>query len=166
MPLTLKALAPRLLYTYAIPLEAGAKGFVLAISRRWKEPEYAYRKWSRENKWVHFITKKKYDKKKGAHTVKDITYSSVTKFGLGRVIFIKVEEDIEVANMVAQGDMVDYSAVDRGLRRIARRAKKWGRSLHMPRIGCGLGGGKWEEIEPLIIKHCEGLEVFVYDLPE
>ena len=25
-----------------------------------------------------------------------------------------------------------------------------GASVHMPRIGCGLAGGKWERIEPLI----------------
>jgi len=36
----------------------------------------------------------------------------------------------------------------------------------MPRIGCGLAGGKWEQIEPLIERHlaAAGAEVVVYDL--
>lgn len=35
----------------------------------------------------------------------------------------------------------------------------------MPRIGCGLAGGKWEKIEPLINKNLieKGIDVFVYD---
>ena len=35
----------------------------------------------------------------------------------------------------------------------------------MPRIGCGLAGGKWEEIEPIIIRQlCEkDIAVYVYD---
>ncbi|MFH2141814.1 MAG: hypothetical protein ABIJ97_05295 [Bacteroidota bacterium] len=39
-------------------------------------------------------------------------------------------------------------------------------SVHMPRIGCGLAGGKWAKIEPLIIKLLSGfdIQVFVYDL--
>jgi hypothetical protein len=36
----------------------------------------------------------------------------------------------------------------------------------MPRIGCGLAGGKWEEIEPIIKNTlCEkGVAVTIYDL--
>ena len=35
----------------------------------------------------------------------------------------------------------------------------------MPRIGCGLAGGKWERIEPIITQNLsrKGLEVYVYD---
>ena len=38
-------------------------------------------------------------------------------------------------------------------------------SVHMPRIGCGLAGGKWEEIEPIITDELtsQGIEVSVYD---
>ena len=54
---------------------------------------------------------------------------------------------------------------------VARMAKSEGEpgslSVHMPRIGCGLAGGTWERIEPLIVKVlCErGIPVTVYDLP-
>jgi hypothetical protein len=36
----------------------------------------------------------------------------------------------------------------------------------MPRIGCGLAGGKWETIEPILIKKLieKGIKVTVYDL--
>ena len=36
-------------------------------------------------------------------------------------------------------------------------------SVHMPRIGCGLGGGKWEEVEPIIRTLLKYSNVFVYD---
>ena len=38
-------------------------------------------------------------------------------------------------------------------------------SVHMPRIGCGLAGGKWEMIEPIILQRLSNndVEVVVYD---
>jgi hypothetical protein len=50
------------------------KGFVLAINRRWAEPEAAYRSWARSGQ----------------------------EFGLGMVQLVTVEEQLRVANMVAQ----------------------------------------------------------------
>jgi hypothetical protein len=43
-----------------------------------------------------------------------------------------------------------------------------GTLIHMPRIGCGLAGGKWDQIEPLLEEHLAraGFDVRVYDLPE
>jgi hypothetical protein len=37
----------------------------------------------------------------------------------------------------------------------------------MPRIGCGLAGGNWDQIEPLLEEHLAlaGFDVPVYDLP-
>ena len=34
----------------------------------------------------------------------------------------------------------------------------------MPRIGCGLAGGKWAVVEPIIQRALEDIPVFVYDL--
>jgi hypothetical protein len=36
----------------------------------------------------------------------------------------------------------------------------------MPRIGCGLAGGTWEEVEPVVERTCGDLEVHVYDLAQ
>lgn len=35
----------------------------------------------------------------------------------------------------------------------------------MPRIGCGLAGGTWDEVEPIIAEVLVGADVHVYDLP-
>lgn len=40
-----------------------------------------------------------------------------------------------------------------------------GASIHMPRIGCGLTGGKWENIEPIILETLSknNINIYVYD---
>jgi len=126
--------------------DAGAwgAGFVVALSRRWPEAERAYRAWYSGFDWTYF--------------------------GLGEVQFVEVENEITVANMVAQngvrggGRLVDYYALQDCLYTVSQRAKEHAASIHMPRIGCGLGGGKWEEVERLIKIELAGLSVYVYDL--
>ncbi|MEU5820275.1 hypothetical protein [Streptomyces sp. NPDC047803] len=56
-------------------------------------------------------------------------------------------------------------AIDAGLATVAYHALELGASLHMPRIGCGLAGGTWSRIEPLIESRLtgRGLSVSVYD---
>jgi O-acetyl-ADP-ribose deacetylase (regulator of RNase III) len=125
------------------------KGFVLAISRRWKEPEQQYRAWYAER--------------------------TANDFGLGAVQFVQVEPYIWVANMVAQrglkrgskGPPIRYEAVAECLKKVAVKAAELGASVHMPRIGCGLGGSSWDRIEPIVAAHLseQGVEVYVYDLP-
>ncbi|GGW99931.1 macro domain-containing protein [Streptomyces chartreusis] len=123
------------------------KGFVLAISRRWPEPEKSYRAWHRER--------------------------ASNDFGLGAVRFVQVEPYVWVANMVGQrgirtgskGVPVRYEAIDAALERLAEKAADLGASVHMPRIGCGLAGGKWSRVEPLITDRLvrRGIAVTVYD---
>jgi O-acetyl-ADP-ribose deacetylase (regulator of RNase III) len=123
------------------------KGFVLAISRRWKEPEEEYRKWHATGK-------------EGG-------------FALGAVQFIQVEPYIWVANMIGQrgirrgssGPPIRYEALAVGLLQVASKAQELDASVHMPRIGCGLAGGNWAEVEPLIEQHLvgAGIHVTVYD---
>ncbi|MEQ9497433.1 MAG: macro domain-containing protein [Deltaproteobacteria bacterium] len=123
------------------------KGFVLAISKRWPEPEADFRAWHRER--------------------------ASNDFGLGAVRFVQVEKYVFVANMVGQrgikkgsnGPPIRYEAVEQCLAKVAPFAKEQGASIHMPRIGCGLAGGKWERIEPIIQAElcAQDLEVYVYD---
>ncbi|MEU3336870.1 macro domain-containing protein [Streptomyces sp. NPDC006668] len=123
------------------------KGFVLAVSRRWPEPEAAYRAWHRGR--------------------------AGNDFGLGAVQFVQVEPYVWVANMIGQrgirtgskGVPVRYEAIDTALAGLADKALELGASVHMPRIGCGLAGGKWSRIEPLIIERLtkRGIKVTVYD---
>ncbi|MFJ6014765.1 macro domain-containing protein [Streptomyces sp. NPDC092952] len=123
------------------------KGFVLAVSRRWPEPEAAYRRWHRER--------------------------AENDFALGATQFVQVRPDIWVANMVGQRGMrrgsngvpVRYEAIGTALDAVAGKAQELGASVHMPRIGCGLAGGKWSLIEPLIEERLtgRGIAVTVYD---
>jgi O-acetyl-ADP-ribose deacetylase (regulator of RNase III) len=89
------------------------------------------------------------------------------------VQFVQVEPYIWVANMVAQrgtktgsaGPPIRYEALAACLRRIGERAAELKASVHMPRIGCGLAGGDWSRVEP-IIAEClvgRGIPVSIYD---
>lgn len=123
------------------------KGFVLAVSRRWPEPEAAYRRWHRER--------------------------NRNDFGLGAVQFVRVGEHVWVANMIGQrgtrtgskGVPVRYPAIGTALGLLGDRARELGASVHMPRIGCGLAGGTWSRVEPLITANLveRGVAVTVYD---
>jgi O-acetyl-ADP-ribose deacetylase (regulator of RNase III) len=60
---------------------------------------------------------------------------------------------------------VRYEAINLGMEKVAKKASELNASVHMPRIGCGLAGGKWEHIEPILQKNLskENIEVVVYD---
>lgn len=122
------------------------KGFVMAISKRWKKPETQYREW----------------------------FKSKKEFELGKVQLVQVEEDLWVANLIGQHKInkdengeapIRYNAIEEGLKTVSEFAKTNNASVHMPRIGCGLAGGKWEMIEPIILKTLsnKNVEVVVYD---
>ena len=117
-------------------------GFVLALSKRWKAPEEEY----------HEIP------------INDLV--------LGNVQLIQVEPDIYVANMIAQHGIrsysntippIRYNALAQALSEVNTIAEKLGATLHMPRIGCGLAGGKWENVEAVLQKIVT-VDVTVYDL--
>lgn len=118
------------------------RGFVLAITKRFgKSPESAYKTWFYEQ-----------------------------SFSLGKIQIVKVSSNIHVINMVAQKGIIsrdnpkplDLISLDYCLKEVYKIAKTENVTVHMPRIGCGLAGGKWEEVEPLIRKHIS-VETYVYD---
>ena len=123
------------------------KGFVLAVSKRWKTPEKEYREWHRNR--------------------------AKNDFKLGAIQVIKVDQYTYVGNMIAQqgiktgsnGVPIRYEAVKECLSKIVAEAKDLNASVHMPRIGCGLAGGKWEKIEPIINKTllANDIATYVYD---
>ena len=126
---------------------AGGKGFVMAISKRWKEPAKQYKQWYKEGK----------------------------DFALGAVQFVAVEENVWVANIIGQHKIykdengnppIRYEAVKEGLQQVAGFAQKINAKVQMPRIGCGLAGGSWDEIEAIIEDTLlqKGIEVFVCDI--
>lgn len=129
-----QAKGPKIIAHICNDLGGWGKGFVLALSRRWPEPERGYRRWHRER--------------------------AGNDFALGAVQLIRVRADIWVANMVAQrgmrtgsgGPPIRYEALERCLDSVAEHALTHKASVHMPRIGCGLAGGKWERVEPIVNK--------------
>lgn len=123
------------------------RGFVTAISARWPEPEAAYRRWH-------------HDPAIGLH--------------LGTIGVVTVADGLAVANMIAQhaytrpgAPAIRYDALETCLTKLAQVATTRGASVHMPRIGCGLAGGTWDRVEPLITRTLAdtGVAVVVYDLP-
>jgi O-acetyl-ADP-ribose deacetylase (regulator of RNase III) len=124
-----------------------AKGFVLAVRKRWKEPEKLYR----EQK----------------------------NYTLGKIELIRVEKDICVVNMIAQHDIkptlvpsgkgfttvppIRYDALKECLKTINDIAVRTGSTIHAPRFGSDLAGGKWSEIEK-IINEVVTVDVTIYDL--
>lgn len=127
---------------------AWGAGFVLAVSRRWPEPEARYRDWARGRE--------------------------AAPFALGEVQFVRVEPGLAVANLIGQHGLrqrgsvrpVRIDAIARGLGTVARLAVETTSSVHMPRIGCGLAGGTWAEIGPIVERELDsrGIDVTVYDL--
>jgi O-acetyl-ADP-ribose deacetylase (regulator of RNase III) len=128
-----QAAGPKLIAHICNDLGGWGKGFVVAISRRWPEPERAYREWHR--------------------------HRATNDFGLGSVQVVQVLADTWVANMVgqhgmrtgSQGPPIRYEAVQRCLTAVGDSALSLGASVHMPRIGTGLAGGRWDRIEPIIV---------------
>jgi len=128
-------------------------GFVVALSRRWPEPEKAYREWH------------------GGRRPDDM------RFALGAAQFVPVQTDITVANMIGQHGIarrghkgappVRYEAIRLALRHVADYATAHSASVHMPRIGAGLAGGDWTTIEQIIEDElsARSIPATVYDLP-
>jgi hypothetical protein len=61
---------------------------------------------------------------------------------------------------------IRYDALAQCLSKLAGQIDE-GTIIHMPRIGCGLAGGNWDQIEPLLEEHLvmAGFDVRVHDLP-
>src|SRR5215472_17179074 len=81
------------------------RGFVMALSKRWREPEARYRAWHRGEE--------------------------DTPFTLGEVQLVQVAHGLWVANLIGQRDIhptdgvppIRYEAVRQGLRRVAADAR-------------------------------------------
>ena len=120
---------------------------MLALSARWAEPEARYRIWSRGQ--------------------------SEIPFALGQVQFVEVEPALWVANLLGQHGIrkagapspIRYEAVRTGLATVAQFAQRHHATIHMPRIGTGLAGGKWDIISQLIREElcAKDIPVTVYE---
>lgn len=143
-----RTLEPVIIAHIVNDLGAWGAGFVLALSRRWKTPERKYLHWAKGQ--------------------------TAEPFGLGRTQFVEIDDRITVANMCAQHGLrsaahpvpLRYEALAECLDQVADRALELNAEVHLPRIGCGLAGGTWEQVEPLLVAAFgeRDIPVFVYDL--
>lgn len=99
---------------------------------------------------------------------------------LGKVGFVKTNKNIVVANILGQDRIyrsadgkipLNYDALREGFRNVYDKFigyKDTPFTIHMPRIGCGLAGGKWEIVESIIKDEFvkKGIDVYVYDYNE
>ena len=118
------------------------RGFVLAVSKKWPEPEAEYRKWAARAKQC-----------------------------LGEVQFVGVAPGLCVANMIGQTGIhpkdgippIRYIALRQCLKIVRLHAVEHRESVHMPRIGSRLAGGNWEMIEKIITQELRDIPVYVYN---
>lgn len=131
---------------------AFGKGFVVALSKKWKQPERYYRE--RQPRVLGTVAR----------------------------IKVQDDPLIYVANIVGQSGIkarngvppVRYDAIRRALNELGQWVStesvfyKRYYSLHLPRIGCGNAGGEWQRIEPILndtlIRY--KIPTFVYTLPD
>lgn len=123
----------------------GGRGFARAVRKVWPPVQESFRVWAGEE-----------------------------NLQLGKVHLQRVEPGLWVASMVAQHGYgpskrprIRYAALRAGLATVAEMALAREATIHLPRIGCGEGGGEWTLIEDLIRLECvrKGIDVTVYDLP-
>jgi O-acetyl-ADP-ribose deacetylase (regulator of RNase III) len=125
----------------------GGGGFAQALAHRWPEIQEDFRRWVESNH--------------GA-------------LNLGNVRIANVDDQISVASMVCQkgyrksvNPKIRYTALRKCLEAVAAFASQHHASAHMPRIGCGLAGGRWDVVRELVTAtlSAKGVPVTVYDLP-
>ena len=80
------------------------------------------------------------------------------------------DDSVQILNFPTKRHWRDNSLlqdIEDGLKDIALSYERLGiQSIAMPALGCGLGGLKWSEVQPLIEKHLGGipdLDVYVYE---
>jgi hypothetical protein len=135
-------------------------GFVLALSKKWPEPEKEYRNW--------------YQKSIPKHYPHDDNFSTCS-FQLGATQLVKVKPNIYVANMIAQHGTISsnnlkpikYVSLIQCMKDILYDTIRFKAEIHAPRFGSALAGGNWNFIEELIqeIWLDNGIDVYIYDLP-
>ncbi|RSM63061.1 hypothetical protein DMH03_13575 [Amycolatopsis sp. WAC 01376] len=128
----------------------GRRGVAASLTRRFPDAARAFRSWA---------------------------IADPDNLTLGNVHFAALqvgEKEIFLASIVAQrgygpgvSTRLDYGALRQGLYAVAQYGAKRGVAIHLPRIGAGQAGGRWDEIgkaiEGTLVK--AGLRVVVYTMP-
>lgn len=124
----------------------GGGGFAVSLKNRYPNAQSEYKRWALGNR---------------------------EEFRLGGNCLVRVSDDLDIFNMVAQHGFgesttprIRYSALKDCLEKLASVAIEKKASIHMPRIGVGNAGGRWNVVEEMINETLidQGLSVNIYDL--
>ena len=123
-------------------IDRWGKGFVLALSKKWPQSKDVYHQSSKD---------------------------------LGSCSLFQIEEGLYICNMIAQHGIskvggippIRYDALKSCLEVLAgwSRSQTIPVSFHGPRMGAGLAGGDWSQIEALLLQELSGHPIYIYDLP-
>jgi len=115
---------------------AWGRGFVLALSKQWENPETEYRKF-----------------------VKVYDYLYVANMIAQHGILLKKNQPPPIRYDALENALEKVAE-------FVMKVSSSTPSVHMPKIGTGLAAGKWELIEPIIQKTLvdKNIKVFIYEL--
>lgn len=136
-------------------------GFVLALRKAWPLSETAYRHWAKGT-----AIEPEFEDHVG----------TTGPFQLGEVQIVLVGPKLWVANLVGQSGIgrgptgrapIRYDAIRTGFQKVSKFCLSKSAGIHMPRLGTGLAGGRWDAVEQLVKSELtsKGVAVTVYDLP-
>lgn len=115
------------------------RGFVMAISKKWKLPEQEFRNEKPDLGDVQFV---------------------LVETGLF-VVNMCAQDGYATHD---KSLVLDYEALDKCLKKVAVNVKAFNGSVHAPRFGSGLSGGSWDVIESIIQDRLGDVPVTIYDL--
>jgi O-acetyl-ADP-ribose deacetylase (regulator of RNase III) len=95
---------------------------------------------------------------------------------LGTITHAEVEPELLIVNAVTQDDwrrpgkdvvLADYDAIETAFGHVRSLALSRRLPVHFPLIGCGLAGGRWEEVAPRIERALgPDVEKYLWLLPD
>lgn len=122
---------------------AWGKGFVLSLSKRWTQPEYAYKTGWKVRKLGEFQI---------IQVEKNIA-----------VINLFAQHGIKKQN--SNYIPIRYEFLYSGLLKLkSLLSNRKDIAIHMPKIGCGLAGGDWDTVSKIIDKSLSEFDIYVYEL--
>lgn len=86
-------------------------------------------------------------------------YAERDYLNLGEIRPVKVGENLYVVNMITQdnfgydgGLYVSYAAIEIAFDSLVKSINRFGleKTIHVPKIGCGLAGGDWEVVKEIL----------------
>jgi len=164
-------------------------GFVVCLSKKWPHVEAAYRYWNAQS--GRRPNKTEAERLRNLIDGSGHMYKMSGKFELGQIQLVVANPNIflnectYVCNLIGQHRTgiqeiagvsippVDYRSIREGFARLKKEYLNCITnetpvfSLHMPRLGTGLAGGDWCEIEKILneVFFDTDMDIFVYDLP-